>query len=118
MTFAPGDMEGYLEWEINMNNRTTLPTGEITEERTALPFHKCTENDKKKYMYEFKESQKSVMTGLWLKGMLCLDNPEHVILNGHSTTIQRNVVTYDLKKCHGKLTCKEDAEINDYINSR
>ena len=98
-------MDGFLEWEVNINNRTTLPSGEIIEEKIRLPFHQCNEADKKSYLFNYKTSQKAVEEGLW-PNLLCLDNPSDVVLNGHGTTIQRNVVTYDLKKCRGKTTCR------------
>ena len=110
-------MDGYLEWDINMNDRTTLPSGEIIEVKKPLTFHQCNDADKRSYLFDYKASQKAVEEGLW-PNLLCLDHPEDVVLNGHGTTIQRNVITFDLKKCRGKANCKEDSEILKFINQR
>ena len=54
------NMDGFLEWEVNLTDRVTQPNGKITESKTPLPFHQCNEDDKQAYLYKFKESQKAV----------------------------------------------------------
>ena len=93
-------MDGYLEWEVTVTNRTTHENGEISENKTLLSFHLCNETDKANYLFKFKPNQKAVEEGLW-PNLLCLDDPSQIKLSGHSTTITRNVVTFNLKRCIG-----------------
>ena len=79
-------MEGFLNWEVSSSNRITQPNGSIDEQNTPLPFHKCNDIDKEKYLFKFKPNQKDVEEGLW-PNLFCLDDPSKVNLNGHATTI-------------------------------
>ena len=97
-------MDGYLEWQVSMLDRVTMPSGEIKEIPRPLTYHYCTEQDKHDYLFEFDASQAAVEEGLW-PNLLCLDDPAQVNLNGHGTTVERSVVTYDLVKCRNKPTC-------------
>ena len=68
-------------------------------------------------MYEFKASQAAVEQGLW-PNLLCLDDPSAVNLYGHGTTIERDVLSIDLKRCKDKPSCQPTDKIEDFIASR
>ena len=54
---------------------------------------------------------------LYKKKLLCIDKEESTLFGDYNSLAARTI-TVQLKKCHGKVYCKSDEEINKFIRDK